>query len=154
MLIVERKKKILSMFMLAFGISFTFNAVPVGAAGQSASAVSIKPSGFSVTSQQMSQQESPCQATPGQALPPQRPNILIIMADDLGFSDLGCYGGEIETPSLDGLAREGLRYKQFYNAARCCPSRAALMTGLYPHQAGMGWRSEEHTSKLQSLMRI
>src|SRR3546814_19029390 len=61
------------------------------------------------------------------------------MADDLGFSDLGCYVGEIETPSLDGLAREELRYKQFYNAARCCPSRAALMTGLYPHQAGMAW---------------
>ena len=68
-----------------------------------------------------------------------RPNIVLIMADDLGFSDLGCYGGEIETPALDGLASGGLRYKQFYNAARCCPSRAALMTGLYPHQAGMGW---------------
>lgn len=68
-----------------------------------------------------------------------RPNILIIMADDMGYSDLGCYGGEVETTNLDQLAREGLRYKQFYNAARCCPSRAALMTGLYPHQAGMGW---------------
>lgn len=68
-----------------------------------------------------------------------RPNIVLIMADDLGFSDLGCYGGEVETPQLDELAKNGLRYKQFYNAARCCPSRAALMTGLYPHQAGMGW---------------
>lgn len=68
-----------------------------------------------------------------------RPNIVLIMADDLGFSDLGCYGGEVETPQLDELAKKGLRYRQFYNAARCCPSRAALMTGLYPHQAGMGW---------------
>lgn len=69
----------------------------------------------------------------------ERPNILIILADDLGFSDLGCYGGEVESPNLDQLAENGLRYKQFYNAARCCPSRAALMTGLYPHQTGMGW---------------
>lgn len=68
-----------------------------------------------------------------------RPNIVLIMADDLGYSDLGCYGGEIETPNLDRLAQEGLRYKQFYNAARCCPTRASLLTGLYPHQAGMGW---------------
>lgn len=69
----------------------------------------------------------------------EKPNILIIMADDMGYSDLGSYGGEVETPVLDHLAEEGLRYRQFYNAARCCPSRAALMTGLYPHQAGMGW---------------
>lgn len=68
-----------------------------------------------------------------------RPNIILILADDLGFSDIGSYGGEIETPQLDELAKHGLQYKQFYNAARCCPSRAALMTGLYPHQAGMGW---------------
>jgi len=68
-----------------------------------------------------------------------RPNIVLIMADDLGFSDIGCYGGEVETPQLNELAKNGLRYRQFYNAARCCPSRAALMTGLYPHQAGMGW---------------
>ncbi|QEC54273.1 arylsulfatase [Anseongella ginsenosidimutans] len=68
-----------------------------------------------------------------------QPNILIIMADDMGYSDLGCYGGEVASPNLDNLAEQGLRYKQFYNAARCCPSRAALMTGLYPHQAGMGW---------------
>src|SRR5690606_36473778 len=69
----------------------------------------------------------------------QKPNIIIIMADDMGFSDLGCYGSEIQTPHLDQLASEGIRFRQFYNAARCCPSRAALMTGLYPHQAGMGW---------------
>jgi arylsulfatase A-like enzyme len=67
-----------------------------------------------------------------------RPNIIIILADDLGYSDLGCYGGEINTPNLDGLAKNGLRFTQFYNSARCCPTRAALLTGLYPHQAGVG----------------
>jgi arylsulfatase A-like enzyme len=69
---------------------------------------------------------------------PARPNIILIMSDDMGFSDLGCYGGEIETPVLDGLAEGGLRFTQFYNMARCCPTRASLLTGLYPHQAGMG----------------
>ncbi len=67
-----------------------------------------------------------------------KPNILLIMADDMGFSDLGCYGSEIKTPNIDRLAYEGLRFTQFYNAARCCPTRASLLTGLYPHQAGMG----------------
>ena len=67
-----------------------------------------------------------------------RPNIILIMADDMGFSDIGCYGGEIQTPNLDRLAEHGLRYTQFYNTARCCPTRASLMTGLYAHQAGMG----------------
>jgi arylsulfatase len=67
-----------------------------------------------------------------------RPNIVLILADDLGFSDLGCYGGEIRTPNLDALAANGLRFARFYNSARCCPSRASLMTGLYPHQAGIG----------------
>ncbi|MBS9462896.1 arylsulfatase [Flagellimonas sp. 389] len=67
-----------------------------------------------------------------------RPNILVILADDLGYSDLGCYGGEINTPNLDGLAANGTRITQMYNSARCCPSRASLLTGLYPHQAGMG----------------
>ncbi len=67
-----------------------------------------------------------------------RPNVLLIVADDLGYSDLGCYGGEIRTPNLDALAAGGLRLTQFYNCARCCPSRACLMTGLYPHQAGVG----------------
>lgn len=66
------------------------------------------------------------------------PNIVVIMADDLGFSDLGSYGGEIRTPNLDGLARRGLRFTQFYNTARCYPTRASLLTGLYPHQAGVG----------------
>lgn len=62
---------------------------------------------------------------------------MLILADDMGFSDLGCYGGEIQTPNLDKLAAEGLRFSQFYNCALCGPSRAALMTGLYPHQVGM-----------------
>ncbi|HEX71780.1 MAG TPA: arylsulfatase, partial [Candidatus Hydrogenedentes bacterium] len=66
------------------------------------------------------------------------PNIVIIMADDMGYSDIGCYGGEIQTPNLDRLAAGGVRFTQFYNAARCCPTRAALLTGLYPHQAGVG----------------
>ncbi len=68
-------------------------------------------------------------------LPP-RPNIVLIMADDMGFSDLGCYGGEIETPNLDRLAAGGLRFTQFYNTGRCWPTRTSLLTGLYPHQAG------------------
>ena len=67
-----------------------------------------------------------------------RPNIVIVLADDMGFSDLGCYGSEIATPNLDALAAGGLRFTQFYNSARCCPTRASLLTGLYPHQAGVG----------------
>lgn len=67
-----------------------------------------------------------------------RPNIVLIMADDLGFSDIGCYGSEINTPNLDALASDGIRFTQFYNTARCCPTRAALLTGLYSHQAGVG----------------
>lgn len=67
-----------------------------------------------------------------------RPNILYILADDLGFSDLGCFGGEINTPTLDSLARDGVRLTQLYNTGRCCPSRAALLTGQYPHRVGLG----------------
>ncbi len=67
-----------------------------------------------------------------------RPNIILIMADDMGFSDIGCYGGEIRTPNLDGLARRGVRFTQFYNTARCCPTRASLLTGLHAHQTGVG----------------
>ncbi|HOW19704.1 MAG TPA: sulfatase-like hydrolase/transferase, partial [Phycisphaerae bacterium] len=67
-----------------------------------------------------------------------RPNIVLILSDDMGYSDLGCYGGEIRTQTLDRLAAQGLRFAQFYNNARCCPTRASLLTGLYPHQAGMG----------------
>jgi len=68
----------------------------------------------------------------------EKPNLLIILADDLGWSDVGCHGSEIATPNIDRLAKEGMKFRQFYNAARCCPSRAALLTGLYPHQAGIG----------------
>lgn len=73
------------------------------------------------------------------AVPAERPNIVLIMADDMGFSDIGCYGGEIDTPNIDGLAAEGVRFTQFYNGARCCPTRAQLLTGLYAHQAGIGF---------------
>ncbi|YCM46553.1 arylsulfatase [Verrucomicrobiaceae bacterium 227] len=68
----------------------------------------------------------------------QRPNVLLILADDLGFSDLSCYGGEIPTPNLDRLATGGAKFSSFYTSARCCPSRASLITGLHPHQAGIG----------------
>lgn len=67
-----------------------------------------------------------------------RPNIIYIMSDDMGYSDIGCYGSEIETPNLDAMAEGGLRFTQFYNTARCCPTRASLLSGLYPHQAGIG----------------
>ena len=67
-----------------------------------------------------------------------RPNIVLIMADDMGYSDLGCYGGEISTPNLNRIAEDGLRFSQFYNGARSCPTRASLLTGLYPHQTGIG----------------
>ena len=67
-----------------------------------------------------------------------RPNVLLILNDDMGYSDLGCYGGEIETPNLDQLAANGIRFTQFYNTARCSPSRASLLTGLHPHQTGIG----------------
>lgn len=68
----------------------------------------------------------------------QKPDILLILNDDMGYSDIGCYGGEVETPRLDRLAAGGLRFTQFYNTARCCPSRASLLTGLHPHQADVG----------------
>ena len=67
-----------------------------------------------------------------------QPNIVVILSDDMGYSDLGCFGSEIQTPHLDRLAANGVRFTQFYNTARCCPTRAALLTGLYPHQAGIG----------------
>ena len=74
---------------------------------------------------------------------PARPNIVLIMSDDMGYSDIGCYGGEIQTPNLDQLAADGLRYTQFYNTARCCPTRACLLTGLYPHQTGVGYMMQD-----------
>lgn len=75
-----------------------------------------------------------------------RPNIVLIMADDMGFSDLGCYGGEIQTPNVDRLATEGLKFRSFYNNAVCMPTRASLLTGLYAHQVGAGFnaRLKEH----------
>jgi arylsulfatase A-like enzyme len=79
----------------------------------------------------------------GAAADPPRPNIVVILSDDMGFSDIGCYGGEIQTPNLDGLAAGGLKFTQFYNTARCCPTRASLLTGLYPHQAGLGHMMED-----------
>ncbi|WP_435016105.1 arylsulfatase [Tundrisphaera sp. TA3] len=66
-----------------------------------------------------------------------RPDIVVIMLDDLGYSDFGCYGGEIRTPNVDRIAAEGVRFSRFYNASRCCPTRAAMLTGLYPHQVGL-----------------
>jgi arylsulfatase A-like enzyme len=77
------------------------------------------------------------------AMAAERPNIVVILSDDMGYSDIGCYGGEIETPHLDKLAAGGLRFTQFYNTARCCPTRASLLSGLYPHQAGVGHMMED-----------
>src|SRR5688500_13849134 len=72
-----------------------------------------------------------------------QPNIVIVMSDDMGFSDIGCYGGEIQTPNLNQLAEQGVRFTQFYNTGRCCPTRATLLTGLYSHQAGVGHMIED-----------
>ncbi len=76
--------------------------------------------------------------TPTLSAMPDQPNIVLVMVDDMGYSDLGCYGGEIDTPVIDSLAGDGIRFARFYNAAQCTPSRASLLTGLYPHQAGLG----------------
>ena len=65
-----------------------------------------------------------------------RPNIIVILTDDMGFSDLGCFGGEIDTPNLDKLAMKGLRFTEFYNTARCWPTRATLMSGIYSNNLG------------------
>src|ERR1051325_2208200 len=77
-----------------------------------------------------------------------KPNIVIILSDDMGWSDLGCFGGEINTPNLDALAHDGLRFTQFYNTARCCPTRASLLTGLYSHQAGIGHMTDAFSKKV------
>jgi arylsulfatase len=82
--------------------------------------------------------------TASRQTPPPRPNIVLILADDLGFSDLGCYGSEIRTPNLDRLGYGGVRFTQMYNTARCCPSRASLLTGMYPHRAGIGHMVSDH----------
>jgi arylsulfatase len=81
---------------------------------------------------------------PPQLPPADKPNIIVILVDDMGFSDIGCYGSEISTPNLDSLAAGGLRFTQFYNTGRCCPTRAALMTGLYSHQTGVGHMTEDN----------
>ncbi len=73
-----------------------------------------------------------------------KPNVIVILTDDMGFSDIGCFGSEIRTPNIDKLAGNGLSFTHFYNTARCSPSRASLLTGLYPHQAGMGHLSTEN----------
>lgn len=73
----------------------------------------------------------------------EKPNIVIILVDDMGFSDIGCYGSEIPTPNIDALAKGGMRFTQFYNTGRCCPTRASLLTGLYPHQAGVGHMTDD-----------
>ena len=77
-------------------------------------------------------------ASAATAQPDARPNIIIILVDDMGWSDIAPYGGEIPTPNLDALAAHGVRFTQFYSTPRCSPTRASLLTGLYPHQAGMG----------------
>ena len=76
----------------------------------------------------------------------EHPHIVLILCDDMGFSDLSCYGGEIHTPNIDYLAEQGIRFSQFKNTGRSCPSRAALLTGHYQHEAGMGWMTavDEH----------
>lgn len=77
----------------------------------------------------------------------EKPNVVLIMTDDMGYSDIGCYGGEILTPHIDALASKGVRFSQFYNTSRSCPTRASLMTGLYQHQAGIGQMSEDPMAK-------
>ncbi|WP_227873923.1 arylsulfatase [Flavobacterium nackdongense] len=76
-----------------------------------------------------------------------KPNIILIMVDDMGWSDIGAYGGEIPTPNIDALATNGIKFNQFYNNARCCPTRASLLTGLYAHQAGIGMMTETSNSE-------
>jgi arylsulfatase A-like enzyme len=83
--------------------------------------------------------QSPQTPADGSAASAKRPNVVVILVDDMGFSDIGPYGSEIPTPNLDALAAGGIRFTQFYNSARCSPSRASLLTGLYPHEAGMGY---------------
>ncbi len=87
--------------------------------------------------------QSPTPGADAPGSPAQKPSIVVILSDDMGFSDLGCYGGEMRTPNLDRLAENGLRFTQFYNTSRCCPTRASLLTGLYSHQAGVGHMMED-----------
>ncbi|MBT5318516.1 MAG: sulfatase-like hydrolase/transferase, partial [Chloroflexi bacterium] len=80
--------------------------------------------------------DNPPENTPGASH--NRPNVVLILADDLGWGDIGAYGSEIRTPNLDRLAKGGVRFSQMYNSARCCPTRASMLTGLNPQQAGVG----------------
>jgi len=84
----------------------------------------------------------------------EKPNIILIMSDDMGYSDIGCYGGEVETPNLDLLAENGVRFTQFYNSGRCCPTRASLMTGCYPHQVGIGHMTNTPNNHTQHDLNI
>src|SRR5580700_9588393 len=84
-----------------------------------------------------------CANAPQATASKSKPNIIVILVDDMGYSDLGCFGSEIPTPNLDALAKDGLRFTQFYNTSRCCPSRAAILTGLYSHEAGVGRMGED-----------
>lgn len=81
-----------------------------------------------------------------------RPNVIVVLVDDMGWANLGCYGGPVETPVLDRLAADGVRFTQFYNYARCCPSRAALLTGLHPHETGLGHMTFKRTGKSPSKL--
>ncbi|HSY60912.1 MAG TPA: arylsulfatase, partial [Cytophaga sp.] len=111
LLMLQKNKKILAVLITAL-----------------TSALLIAQSGFSLKSQSIRTTHKT----------DDRPNIVVILVDDMGFSDLGCFGSEITTPNLDKLAAEGMILNNFYNCGRCCPSRASLLTGLYPHQAGVG----------------
>jgi arylsulfatase A-like enzyme len=87
---------------------------------------------------------------------PQRPNVLVVLLDDLGYSDLGCYGGEMSTPNIDALAKGGLRFTHMVNSARCCPTRASLLTGLHPAQAGIpnfSGQLSQNTATLAEVMK-
>ncbi len=93
-------------------------------------------------------------AAVGYASDGSRPNIILIMADDMGWSDIGCYGGEVRTPNLDRLAAEGLRFSQFYNNAKCTTTRASLVTGLYPRKGGRGQQLlDEHMVTFGEVLR-
>jgi len=81
----------------------------------------------------------------------ERPNFLVIMVDDMGYSDPGCYGGEIDTPNIDGLAADGLRFGRFYNCARCCPTRATLLTGAYAHRVGLARNGSTLSSEVPTI---
>ena len=83
--------------------------------------------------------------------PIQKPNILLILVDDMGYSDIGCYGGEVHTPNLDRLAEQGIRFTQFHNTAKCFPSRACLLTGLYAQQCGMDKKAGYRTLPYSDL---